>query len=477
MVSASDGDGANTGHDASSGHERPVSDSTGTPSEAVGTPSETVATPAEAVGTPAGTVGTPADAMGTSAGGVSTSVGAARSEDFGRIDADGTVYVRTADGERAVGSWQAGTPEEGLAHYARRYADLVTEVELIETRLASGTTDAAHVTASVRRIAEQLPTAAVVGDLDALSTRVERLSGTLSEHAEQEKADRAAARAKAIERKTELVVEAEQIAADSTQWKAAGERLRQILTEWKTIRGADRKTDSALWKRYAAARDSFGRRRGSHFAGLDAARKQVQTRKEELVTEAESLSTSTDWGPTANRLKQLMTEWKNAGRAPREAEDALWTRFRAAQDAFFSARGAVFNERDEQQRTNQREKEQLLAEVEKLDLSTNAAAAQAQLRKIQAKWDEIGRVPREAMHSLENRLRRATDRIQDAVDAEFRRGNPDANPILTQMRTQVAEAQQRLDRAKAAGDQRRIKEAEQALESKRRFLDLAEQAK
>ena len=58
---------------------------------------------------------------------------------FGRVDDEGTVYVKTAAGERVVGSWQAGTPEEGLAHFARRFADLVTEVDLIEARLGSGT--------------------------------------------------------------------------------------------------------------------------------------------------------------------------------------------------------------------------------------------------------------------------------------------------------------------------------------------------
>ena len=61
---------------------------------------------------------------------------------FGRVDSDGTVYVKTAGGERAVGSWQAGTPEEGLAHFARRFDDLVTEVNLIEARLGSGAADA-----------------------------------------------------------------------------------------------------------------------------------------------------------------------------------------------------------------------------------------------------------------------------------------------------------------------------------------------
>ena len=70
---------------------------------------------------------------------------------FGRVDDDGTVYVKTAAGERVVGSWQAGTPEEGLAHFARRFADIVTEVDLIEARLGSGAADPGHTMTSLRR--------------------------------------------------------------------------------------------------------------------------------------------------------------------------------------------------------------------------------------------------------------------------------------------------------------------------------------
>src|SRR6266536_4152757 len=85
---------------------------------------------------------------------------------FGRVDEEGTVYVKTAAGERVVGSWQAGTPEEGLAHFARRFADIVTEVDLIEARLASGAADATHSLASIRRLRSGLDTAHAVGDLD-----------------------------------------------------------------------------------------------------------------------------------------------------------------------------------------------------------------------------------------------------------------------------------------------------------------------
>ena len=395
---------------------------------------------------------------------------------FGRVDADGTVYVKTAEGERVVGSWQAGSPEEGLTHFARRFADLVTEVDLTEARMASGAADAAHSLSTIRRLRGSLAEAHVVGDIDGLAARLDKLATVAEGKAGEARAAREAARAEALARKTALVEEAEKIAAESTGWKTAGDRLKEILDEWKTIRGVDKKNDGELWKRFAAARDGFTRRRGAHFATLDAQRKQAQGAKEELVTEAETLSESTDWAPTAARLKELMVQWKAAPRASKEAEQKLWERFRAAQDAFFTRRSEVFSARDAEQKGNQDRKQALLAEAEALDVDTDPRAAQARLRDIQAQWHDAGRVPREVASSLDRRMRAVEEKVRIAMDSAWRRTEPSANPLLTQMRDQVAEAEARLERAKNAGDAKRIREAEQALAAKKQFLDLAEQA-
>ncbi len=395
---------------------------------------------------------------------------------YGRIDTDGTVYVKTAEGERVVGSWQAGSPEEGLAHFARRFADLVTEVDLIETRLGSGVADPIQATASIRRLRASLAEAHAVGDFDGLAARLDKLAEVADERAAEARAAREAARAEAIARKTALVEEAEQIANESTAWKASGDRLRAILDEWRTIRGIDKKADGELWKRYAAARDAFTRRRGAHFATLDAARKEAQAAKEALVTEAESLADSTDWTATANRLKELMGEWKAAPRAARDVEQKLWERFRAAQDAYFSRRSEAFAARDAEQRESMQQRQELVAAAEALDIDADPRAAQQALRGILSKWQSTGRVRREAAAPLERRLRAVEDKVKAAMETAWRRTEPSDNPLLVQMREQVAEAEERLERARAAGDAKRIAEAEDALTSKRQVLDLAERS-
>ncbi|WP_100446942.1 DUF349 domain-containing protein [Glycomyces xiaoerkulensis] len=396
---------------------------------------------------------------------------------FGRIDADGTVYVKTSSGERAVGSWQAGTTDEGLAHFARKYADLVVEVDLIASRLNSDSADVEQAAQQLRKLREGLDSAAVVGDVDALATRLDELSKHADERVEEFKAVKEAERADAIAAKEALVAEAEEISQRDSHWKASGQRFREMVEEWKSIHGVDRKTDQKLWRKFAAARDAFTRRRGAYFSQLDAERKVIAAKKEELIAAAEELSTSTDWGPTADRLKALMAEWKEAGRLAPDAEQKAWKRFRAAQDVFFNARSEAFSARDAELEAHQAAKEELLREAEALDISADPKAAQAAFRRIQGSWHEIGPVPRKHQAKLQRRLRNVEDKLREAMDTAWRKVPVEENPLLLQMKQQVAEAEEKLERAKAEGDPKRVKKAEEDLAGKKQFLELAEGAK
>jgi hypothetical protein len=397
------------------------------------------------------------------------------SNEWGRVDADRTVFVHTAAGERAVGSWHAGTPEEGLAHFARRYDDLATEVGLLESRLASGAGDPKATLAHATALQASLGEAAVVGDLAELDVRLTALLGVAQGKLEQAGVARAAARAAAAAAKEKLVLEAEELSL-STQWKSTGDRFRAIVEEWKAIRGVDRKVDEQLWKRFAAARDAFTRHRGTHFAALDEQRVLARVRKEQLVAEAEGLAGSTEWAPTANRLKALMIEWKASGRASKDAEEQLWTRFRAAQDAFFAARAATFSERDAEQLANQQVKEALIGEAEGLDPAADLRAAQARLREIQERYDAVGHVPRDSIRTLDNRMRAAEGRVREAGDAEWKRAKVDSNPLLDQLRDTVAKAESQLAKAQSGGNASKIAEAEAAVAARREWLAEAERS-
>ena len=387
--------------------------------------------------------------------------------EWGRVTDDGTVLVRTVEGEREVGSWHAGTPEEGLAHFVRRFEQLATEVTLLEQRLRSGAGDPRQVAASAQRLQETLPTSAAVGNTAALQTRVEALLAATAEAVEAGKAVRAAAREQAVVQKTALAEEAESLAGSSS-WKDAGERLRSIGQDWKRLTGVDKKTDDALWERVAAASTSFNERRMTHFGALEQQREVSKERKQKMVADAEALSGSTDWKATADRYKQLMADWKAAGRAPREVEDSLWAAFKGAQDRFFGARNASFAEQDEQYRGNQELKEAILLEAEALDPANGADKGRSALRKLGERWEAVGKVPREAMRSLEDRMAAVEEKFRGASAAAAPKQE---SPFVVRLREKVLELEGKLDKARAAG--RPTGELEASLETQRQWLGQA----
>ncbi|MEW9554310.1 DUF349 domain-containing protein [Nonomuraea sp. NPDC050783] len=397
---------------------------------------------------------------------------------WGRVDDDGTVYVRTAEGERAVGSWQAGEPEEALAYFHRKYDELAGQVQLLEQRVRGTDLAPAQAETSIAKLREAVADAHAIGDLQALTARLDGLTELVAQRREEVKAAREQARAEARAIKERIVAEAERIAEETTHWKSGGERLRQLVEEWKAADRIDRVTEAALWKRLSAARTAFAKRRKQYFAGLDEQREGVRAEKERIVAEAEALAGSTDWGPTAAVYRELMQQWKSAGRASREAEDELWARFKAAQDQFFQARSAVFAERDASLAANAQVKEELLAEAEKILPVTDARTARAALRHLLERWEAAGPVPREQRDRLEGGLRRVDEAVRKAEDAEWKRSNPEARAraqsTVDQLRTSIEQLEKRLSKAQTAGRAKDVKEAEEALIARRSWLEEAE---
>jgi hypothetical protein len=388
------------------------------------------------------------------------------------------VYVRTADGERVIGSWQAGSPEQALAFYQRKYEALETEVLLLEQRIPATDMAPAQAAASVERLLNSIAEANALGDLDGLRARLERLTEDVGHRREEARAAREQSRVQAKQTKERIVAEAEQIAAEATHWKSSGERMRELLEEWKAAPHADRATEAALWKRLSAARNAFTKRRKAYFATLEAEREDVRARKEQLVAEAEELSGSTEWGPTTSAFRELMRKWKAAGRADRESEAELWKRFRAAQDKFFTARAEVFSAKDAALREHAEAKQQLLDQAQALLPVTDVRAARSALRGIGERWEQIGAVPRDTREHLESGLRRVEEAVRKAEETQWRRSNPEAlaraEGTVAQLRTTIAQLEERLAKARERGDAAAVQTAEEALTARRAWLEEAE---
>ncbi|HEX4977272.1 MAG TPA: DUF349 domain-containing protein, partial [Nocardioides sp.] len=401
------------------------------------------------------------------------------SADWGRVGDDGTVFVRTSEGERPVGQMPDATPDEALAFFTKRYDDLAFEVELLEQRVQAGTVGPDEAAAAVKQVRATLAEAQAVGDLEGLAARLETLTGLISAQREKRKAERAVKLAAARTAKERIADEAESL-AHSQDWRNGANRLRDLLDEWKSLPRLEKAVDDALWRRFSTARTTYTRRRKAHFGELNEKREGARVVKERLVKEAEDLAGSTEWGPTAGRYRDLMRQWKAAGPAPRGVDDQLWKRFRAAQDQFFGARDAANAELDQEYAANAEKKEALLAEAEKLVPVTDLAAAKQAFRDLAERWDAAGKVPRDRMKELEGRIRKVEQAIRSVEDDQWRRSNPEARAraadTVAQLEASIADLQAKHDKAVAAGNDKKAAEHAAALEARRSWLAEAQKA-
>ncbi|MDO4908470.1 MAG: DUF349 domain-containing protein [Corynebacterium sp.] len=353
---------------------------------------------------------------------------------FGRIDADGTVYRTDGGKDVAIGSWHAGSVEEGMALYTKRFRDLYSEVQLLINRLAHHPEAGAATHERLSEIESTLDNAPIIGDMAALRALLAKGHGA---------ADAGTAKAQELKasyakRKQEIVTQVEAL-AQKAEWRKTGDKISGLFDEWRSIPRLEGPVEKELWRRMEAARDVFRKRRGQHFSQLDKQRAAAKKIKLDIIERAEALKNSTEWAETSRAYRDLMDEWRAAGRAGKAHDDDLWAKFRAAQDVFFQARAAKDEAIEAQYQENSAKKRALIEEYSKLiDPSAGLDKAKELLHELHEKWEEIGYVASADRKDIEAAIREIEKRVEKAEEREWRRTDPEA----------LARIEQFLNRAK-----------------------------
>ena len=398
---------------------------------------------------------------------------------WGRVDDDGTVYVREADGERAVGQYPDATPDEAIAYFERKYVELAGQVGLLEQRVRGGA-PARDVAKAIAKLKDSVVGANAVGDLASLSERLEKLGGSVGELTEKQTAEAKAAVTDAIAEREKLVAEVETLAAQDpakAQWKQVSTQLDELFARWQTHQQDGPRLPKAegdeLWRRFRAARTTIEGHRKAFFAELDGTHREARTRKQDLAEKAEEMAGK---GTAAiPDYRKLLDDWKAAGRAGKKVDDALWARFKAAGDVLYAAKAEVDAQESAEFSGNLEQKLELLTEAEKLLTETDRTVAKDKLLGIQRRWDAIGKVPRDAMKSTEDRMRKVEAAVRKLDEDHWNTSNPEkqarSDGLASQLTTAIEKLEKELAAAQAAGDARKIKDAEEALAARKIWLD------
>ena len=403
---------------------------------------------------------------------------------FGRVGEDGTVYVITPTGDRAVGSYPGKTADEALAYFVKKFELAASEVALLAARIRSGAMVPSDAHEAVNKLRTQISELNGVGDLVNLAQSLEKIPALITEHEGAYQARKAAQNAEREVRKVEaaaikekIVVEAESL-IDSVAWKVTTARLKELLDDWKKAPRLDKKVDAALWKRFSSSRNKFDKRRRTHFSNLDSEQKIVASTKESIVKEAESLANSREWLNTAKKFKELMDKWKAAGRGKKSTDTALWNRFKTAQDTFFKAKNADMDKRKGSMVENLAKREVMIIEFEALLPITDFKSAKKKFYDLMGKWQKIGMTDRKKRASFDSRIKKVEDEINELERNFARKSDPSAKAQANKVVQGLAEAienyEKQAAKAEAAGQTAKAMVAREAAAARRGWLEEAQ---
>lgn len=401
----------------------------------------------------------------------------AAAAEFGAVEGEVAYLVDGAE-RIEVGPAQGDAP---LNAYAKAFIELAASVERFHARLLAAELSPKDIETSLASLKESIEKPAVVGNIAALRTRFAVVEAEANETLEKVRAERAAAREAALAAREEIVATAEAIAAkpeNKVHWKNDTAQMRDLLEAWKEAQrnGAriPKDAEKELWKRFTHARSAFEKARKHHFAELDKQNASVAAAKEALVARAEELQNSTDWDRAAREYKQLMDKWRAAGRGRKSADDALWNRFHAAQDAFFAARRAAAEAEESELSANVAPKEAIVKEAEALLPIKDVKAAKQALRSIQDRFDAVGDVPRADAARLAKRLGAVERAVREADQAAWNARNPEiearATGMAAQLHAAIADLEAQIAQAKEAKNPAKVKELEESLAARKAWL-------
>ena len=365
---------------------------------------------------------------------------------FGRVDADGTVWVNDG-GWRSVGQVVDVSADEALAFYVTRYGDLASQVTLLEQR-SKGGASARDLLAAIEKLVVSLTDAHAVGDLNALRLRVGVIAESIAGLKEKQDAENKEASAQSLERRAAIVDRVEAIAAQiggSIHWRNAQKEIGELFESWKEEQKlphrVPKKAADELWNRFKSARQTFDRAQRAFFQTKQSADKKAKSVKTDLCEKAEALAPKGADG--IGQYRGLLEEWKKAPRAARAVDNQLWERFKAAGDALYNAGSAEWT-------ANKDAKEALLTQYQHLLTEKDADVAKRGFRELRTKWDVLGNVAKADERKINDGIRAIERHVRALETDHLERTNPAKVALREGFAAQVEASIAQLE-AQAAG--------------------------
>jgi len=220
----------------------------------------------------------------------------------------------------------------------------------------------------------------------------------------------------------ERLIELAEKLADEEDVIQAFNKLQGLHAEYKEIGPVAKELRDQVWERFKAASTVINKRHQEHFEAIKAREEENLQKKTALCEQVEDIKTEeinsfNEWEEKTKQVIALQAEWKTIGFASHKQNALIFDRFRAACDAFFTAKAEYYKGVKDEQNENLEAKRALVEKAEELQDSTEWRKTTDKLIELQKQWKTIGAVPRKYSDQLWKRFTAACDKFFEAKNA------------------------------------------------------------
>lgn len=226
---------------------------------------------------------------------------------------------------------------------------------------------------------------------------------------------------KNLEAKEQFCQKAEELSEDENVVDAFKE-LQKLHEQWKEFGPVAKEFRDQIWDRFKAATAVINKKYQAYFEAQKSKQaenlvaKTALCEKVEAIANKEDIKSSNEWNALSKEIEDIQKEWKTIGFASKKDNQKVYDRFRAACDKFFAKKRDFYVQFKDNMNENLEKKLAIITEAEALKNSTEWKATADKLIELQARWKEIGAVPRKKSEQLWKRFRAACDEFFEARD-------------------------------------------------------------
>ena len=223
-----------------------------------------------------------------------------------------------------------------------------------------------------------------------------------------------------LEEKLKLVTKAEEL-ADHADINFAFKELQIIHKLWKEEVGpVGREHREEVWNRFSAATKKVHDKRHEHFKVLRSEYEANIDKKLAVIEEINAYDPSnnksrSDWQKSIKQVEALRDKFFKCGTVPRARNEEVWQLFKTATHKFNKAKNSFYKEVKDEQLTNLKRKQALVAQANSLKESDDWENTTNMMKKIQSDWKKVGHVPRKYSDKLWKEFKDACNHYFDKL--------------------------------------------------------------